>query len=110
MKIIGRWKALTSGRTGEKKKDGRVKEPKASCKDFLKTPFGKYFSHGHEQKGNILDVSLPCPATSCRFDGFSTMFDGYSDKLKNHLLISKNKQTAVTKLNFGLVERLGRIF
>ena len=65
------------------KKDGRVKDnPKAECKDFSKTLFGKYVSYGHEQNGKMLDISLPCPIPSYRFGGFSKTFDDYSDELK----------------------------
>ena len=86
------------------KKDGRVKDnPKAECKDFSKTLFGKYFSYGHEQNGKILNISLPSPIPSCRFGGFSIIFDGYSDDLNHCLLTSKNKHITVTKLNFGWV-------
>ena len=66
-----------------RKKYGRVKDkPKAGGKDFLQIIFRKYFSYGHEQKGNILNMSLPCPIPSCRFRTFSKIFDGYSDELK----------------------------
>ena len=57
-----------------------------------------------------MDVSLPCSSPNCRFDEFSTLFDGYSDEIKKYLLISKNKHTTVIKLNFGWVEKLARKF
>ena len=43
----------------------------------------------------MLNLSLPCPIPSCRFGGFSNIFDGYSEDLKYCLLTNKNKHTAV---------------
>ena len=51
-------------------------------KEFSKTSFGKHYGYGHENSGSIFDVSLPCPIESCRFGGFSQIYDKYLPKLK----------------------------
>ena len=50
----------------------------------------------------FLIYSYPIPG--CLFGGVSKIFDGYSDELKYSLLTSKNKHTAVAKLNSTLTD------
>ena len=89
------------------KKDGRMKEGKIIIsKGFSKTPFGKHYGYSHGNSGSIFDVSLPCPVESCRFDGFSKIYDKYIPELKHCLVISNNKHSAINKMKFGWVDRL----
>ena len=74
-------------------------------KGFSKTPFGKQFGYGHGKSGSIFYVSLPFPVESCRFGGFSQIYDKYLPELKNCLLTSNNKQhTAGDKMKFSWVD------
>ena len=68
---------------------------------FSKTTFGKHYGYGHENSGSIFDVSLPYPIGSCRFGGFSKIYDKYLPELKHCLLTSNNKYTAVDKMKFS---------
>ena len=58
-------------------------ETLVACKDFVKCPFGKVFSYGHDENGNSFDISLRSPIPSYQFGGFGRIFDNYSDDLKN---------------------------
>ena len=76
----------------KKETDDRVKDKTIIInKGFSKTPFGKHFGYGHGPCGSIFNVSLPCPVPSCRFGGFSQIYDNYLPKLKHCLLTSNNK-------------------
>ena len=89
----------------KKERDGRVKEENIIIsKKFSKTPFGKHYGYSHENSSNIFDVSLPCPVESCRFGGFSKIYDKYLPELKHCLLTSNNKHTAVNKMKFSWID------
>ena len=44
-----------------KKNKSEENNPKAVCKAFCKTSFGRYVSYGHDNNGIISNASLPCP-------------------------------------------------
>ena len=89
----------------KKETDGRGKDDKIIInKGFSKTPFGNKFGYGHGKIGSLFFVSLPCPVESCRFGGFSQIYDKYLLELKHCLLTSNNKHTVVDKMTFSLVD------
>ena len=73
-------------------------------KGFSITPFGNNFGYGHGPSGTIFNVSLPCPVPSCRFGGFSKIYDNYLPELKQCLLTSNSKHDAVDKINFSWID------
>ena len=89
----------------KKEIDDRVKETTIIInKGFSVTPFGKKIGYGHGPSGSMFNVSLPCPAPSCRFGGFSKIYDNYLPELKQILLTSNNKHDAVDKINFSWID------
>ena len=82
--------------------DNRVKNDKIIInKRFSKTPFEKKIGYDYGQSGSISNVSLPCPFESCRFGGFSQIYDKYLPELKYCLLTSNNKHTAIDEMEFS---------
>ena len=80
----------------KKEIDDRVKKNTITInKGFSVTPFGKHYGYGHGQSGGVFNVSLPCPVPSCRFGGFSKIYDNYVPELKQCLLTNNNKHDAV---------------
>ena len=89
----------------KKETDDRVKETTIIInKGFSVTPFGKHFGYGHGPSGSIFNVSLPCPVPSCRFGGFSKIYDNYVPELKQCLLTNNNKHDAVNMINFNWID------
>ena len=89
----------------KKETDGRVKETTITInKGFSIQPFGKHFGYGHGPSGSIFDVSLPCPVPSCRFGGFSKIYDKYVPELKHCLLTNNNKHAAVPMMEFKWID------
>ena len=73
-------------------------------KGFSKSLFGKYFGYGHGPSSSIFNISLPCPVPSCRFSGFSQIYDNYLPELQHCLLTSNNKHDTVDKINFNWID------
>ena len=99
-------KVIVRGNWYKKKEiDDRVKEITITInKGFSVTPFGKKFGYGHGPSGSIFNVSLPCPVPSCRFGGFSKIYDSYVPELKQCLLTNNNKHDAVNMMNFSWID------